>query len=122
MDPVISFFLFLGVCAWLWQNAGRSHAKVMRISRKICQELSYQHLDQTVVLDKVRLGVKHKALVAYRTYTFEYSVRGHDRQRGEVVLCNGTPQWIRLHDSNGAIYFNLDKFGRASGDESHQDE
>lgn len=111
MDPVICFFLCLGVAAWLWQNAGRSRAMVMRISRNICRELDYQHLDQTVVLKKLRIGFKHKAFVAYRTYAFEYSVRGHDRLRGEIVLCNAAPQWIRLHDPNGTIYLDLDKFG-----------
>ena len=90
---------------------------VIKISRKICKELSYQHLDQTVILRKVSFGFRDKSLVAYRTYAFEYSVRGHDRHRGEIGLCNNAPQWMRLFDPEGMIHFELDRFGRVNGDE-----
>lgn len=82
---------------YVWFGALAARERAVRAAAETCRRREIQLLDDTVVLRRVRLCRGDRALVQLRrTYEFEYSEHGGDRQRGFVILCGARVETIGL--------------------------
>ena len=86
--PSLILLMIAGAIAYAWWNAARAaseHAIV--VGRRACRAAGVQLLDQTVHATGVRLhrGVDGR-LGFERSFRFEYSSGGDDRNVGRLVL------------------------------------
>ncbi|NIP72728.1 MAG: DUF3301 domain-containing protein [Gammaproteobacteria bacterium] len=83
--------------AYLWFSALAARERAVRAATETCRHREIQLLDDTVVLRRVHLCRGDRALVQLRrTYEFEYSEHGGDRQRGFVILCGARVETVGL--------------------------
>ena len=89
--PELMFALIAAAAAWLWHDAMRARERTLAACRRACREMGAPLLDETVVLDRLRLGRDGQGHLAIdRRYRFEFSLDGHERRHG----------WIRLTGSD----------------------
>lgn len=84
-----SLFLLagIGLIVWFWLQSLRAREIAIRTAQDLCQNQGLQLLDATVSLNSLRprRSVQgHMSLL--RTYQFEYSTDGTERQLGFVLL------------------------------------
>ena len=94
------------VGVWLW--AVQARERVDRISQEVCKDLDLQRLDESVALQRIRLLRTGDGLQVQRLFSFEFSISGADRRRGDVCLLGLTPLWVHLDHPDGAIHIELD--------------
>jgi hypothetical protein len=103
----LSALLACGVALALWSWAGRGRELVDRLSSRVCREVDVQRLDQSVALRRLGL-TRHAGRPALELiYSFEFSVSGSDRHRGDISLVNGRPRWAHLDHPDGAVHIEL---------------
>jgi len=89
--------VILGIVGWFWFDALRTQEAAKTICRQICRELDLQMLDDTVALVKTRLKRnKYGRLQWQRTYSFEFSDTGQNRQRGTLLMLGVTLEILEL--------------------------
>jgi hypothetical protein len=95
MTTTLILLLLIGGFVLFW-SAARDAAELARLhARQACQRQQVQLLDQSVALKRVRLRRGEDGRVRFqRQYQFAYSVRGHDRQLGELALLGRELIWI----------------------------
>ncbi|MEZ5702948.1 MAG: DUF3301 domain-containing protein [Burkholderiaceae bacterium] len=77
----------LGGLFWLWFDSTRVHEIAVGRARGQCQAEGVQFLDDTVALANIKPARDHQGrLKLRRTYQFEYSDTGNNRQPGCVVM------------------------------------
>ena len=84
-----SLFLLavLAVIVWLWYDALRYREFTIQQCRKICNEMEFQLLDQTVALASLSLRRDpDNRLRLLRRYNFEISPDGTGRNNGYIVI------------------------------------
>lgn len=87
MTDTLFALIFLGALALFWQSSLRAREHAVRICRRACEETGAQMLDQTVHVERLRLGRGEDGRVRFRRwYEFEFSLDGTDRYCGVVVL------------------------------------
>lgn len=77
----------VGLIVWFWLQSLRARELAIRTALELCQRQGLQLLDATVSLNGLkprRTPQGHMAL--QRTYQFEYSADGAERQKGFVLL------------------------------------
>jgi hypothetical protein len=84
-----SLFLLagIGLIVWFWLQSLRARDIAIRTAQDLCKHQGLQLLDATVSLNSLRprrSAQGHMALL--RTYQFEYSADGTERQMGFVLL------------------------------------
>ncbi len=87
--PIFETLALLVVIAigWYWFDSVKVRDIVVAAARAECQSVRHQFLDDSVVLDKIRLMRDEDGRVRLgRTYFFEFSESGSDRRRGSVVM------------------------------------
>lgn len=105
----------LAAVVWGWQTLSRLRERALRQAKALCAELPAQCLDESVVLTRLRpRGLFRGEQRLECRYAFEFSVIGHDRHRGELMLSGGRLEWARLEHPDGTLYLN-GKGGRLSG-------
>ena len=107
MFAELNLLLALGALFALWQWVNRGHENADRASENVCRDLQVQRLDGAVTLRRIRLCRHRNSYAVERTYRFEYSVAGTERQRGEIALFNARPAWARLNDADGSVHVDL---------------
>lgn len=86
MQPLL-LLIALGALAWFWLQSLRARDLAVRVAQDLCRRQDLQLLDATVALSALRLRRTPQGHVAlHRTYRFEYSVDGVQRQLGFVLL------------------------------------
>ena len=85
----------------------RAHDRVDRISREVCSDLAVQRLDEAVALRHLRLRRTPGGLTVERVFSFEFSVNGADRCRGEICLVGMLARWVHLDHPDGTIHIDL---------------
>ncbi|NSL56583.1 DUF3301 domain-containing protein [Uliginosibacterium aquaticum] len=84
-----SLIALLALCAlgWYWQDSAHAREFGVAAARAACARENLQFLDDSVAQRGLR-WVRNAAgrLTLQRSYAFEYSVTGDDRQPGLVVL------------------------------------
>jgi hypothetical protein len=97
---IICLFI-LGGLFTLWFESTRVHEIAVERARRQCHVNEVQFLDDTVALANFKPAQDEDGhLLLKRTYTFEYSETGNDRQPGGIVmlgdqvqLLNISPRW-----------------------------
>ena len=77
----------LGGLFWLWFDSTRVHEIAVASARSQCHLNELQLLDATVALDNIKLARDQDGrLTLKRTYAFEYSETGNNRQPGSITM------------------------------------
>ncbi len=83
--------------AWYWFSSLRAREHASHAAAEACRRQELQFLDDTVALQRlgvVRDGYGHLAL--RRTYRFEYSQIGNDRQQGFIIVVGARVETVGL--------------------------
>lgn len=101
MDTDIFWLILLLLAGGYWLYGERRHRQARLAALKICQEAKVQWLDQAVVLvnRSVRWPRGKPLPIWVWIFTFDYSVEGHERHVGEVVIHSQQVQWVSLGDT-----------------------
>lgn len=86
--PTLLLLMILGVLGFaLWNSARAAAERAEALGRNACESAGVQWLDQTVHASSLRLRRGHDGRLGLeRSFRFEYSRDGHDRNIGKVVL------------------------------------
>ncbi|MEN3112368.1 DUF3301 domain-containing protein [Uliginosibacterium paludis] len=78
---------FIAAIGWFWQDSASAREVAVAAARTACQRESLQFLDDTVAQRGLRLMRTERGhLALQRSFGFEYSETGDDRQPGLVVI------------------------------------
>lgn len=89
--------VILGGLFWLWFDSTRVHEIAVARARSQCHMSEVQFLDHTVCLAKITLARDEDGrLTLRRTYTFEYSESGNDRQPGSIFMLGRVVQCLNF--------------------------
>ena len=100
--------LLLCAAAWvIWSWSNKARETVDRISKKICQDMQLQRLDDGVALQRLRFSHGEHGFGIQRIYRFEYSTHGGDRRHGEIGVHNATPIWASVELADGPVHIAL---------------
>lgn len=81
------FLAVIAIIVWLWYDALRYREFSIKQCRKICNEMNYQLLDQTVALASISVQKYSKnRFRLLRRYNFELSPDGTSRYNGYLVI------------------------------------
>lgn len=83
------FFLIGGLffVLWLWRDGMKARERAVAASRRACQQMDAQLLDDTVVLNKLRLCRTNAGTMALcRLYSFDFSLDGEQRRSGSISM------------------------------------
>lgn len=99
--------IFLGLLAlvvWFWQDTLRARELAVSRTRRYCQDIHYQFLDETVSLSSLKPGRDLSGNFAFhRYYHFEFSPDGHNRFNGSAYVIGHHLQSIQLDHPDGII-------------------
>jgi hypothetical protein len=72
---------------WLWRDNLQARESAIKISRRACEQVQAQLLDDTVALVRLRLCRTKKGTMALcRVYEFEFSLDGEKRRTGTITM------------------------------------
>lgn len=107
MHEALALLAVVAAGFWLWHWSSSAREKVLAVSREVCSDLQLQGLDDSVALRRVSLRRDAGRLAVQRTYSFEFSLQGADRHRGEIALLGSDLLWVRLAHPDGPILIDL---------------
>lgn len=97
--------LTLGAAVAGWQTLSRLRERALASAKTLCAELPAQCLDESVVLIRLRPKALFRGEQRLECrYAFEFSLAGHDRHRGELMLSRGRVMWARLEHPEGTLH------------------
>ena len=103
----ILFLIFLIIAVWFWQDTLRARETAVSRTRRYCQEIQYQFLDETVSLKSMKPGRDFSGNFAFhRYYHFEFSLNGENRFNGTAFMIGDQLQSIQLDHPDGMIHEN----------------
>ncbi len=107
-EPLLLILIALLVAFWAAGMRVREHA--VRVVRRACERVGAQLLDETVALDKLRLGRDGSGQVRFRRhYRFEFNPAGWDvRQSGSVELLGRKVVHLHLEMDDHVLYEDSD--------------
>jgi hypothetical protein len=86
---ILTALILLALLVWLWQDTQQARERAILTARRTCDAQHLQLLDGTVSLQRLRPSrCNGGRFCLRRTFVFEYSTSGNDRQQG-FVLMNG---------------------------------
>jgi hypothetical protein len=86
MQPLL-LLIAVGLILWFWQQSLRARELAIHFAEDLCKRQNLQLLDGTVVLNALRLRRNaHGRIALQRTYLFDYTHDGDQRQQGFVLL------------------------------------
>jgi hypothetical protein len=89
--------VILGGLFWLWFDSTRVHEIAVERARSQCHVNDVQFLDDTVSLANIKPARDEDGrLTLKRTYIFEYSDTGNNRQSGSIVMLGRKVQFLNL--------------------------
>lgn len=87
----------LAALAGFWHSSLAARELANRVAMETCASANVQMLDGTVAIHRLRLVRTGDAPIAWqRTYVFDYSADGFNRQRGFVVLTGDAVDTVGL--------------------------
>ena len=86
--PSLILLMIAGALAYGWWNASRAASEhAIRVGHEACRRAGVQLLDQTVHATGLRLRRRDDGRLGLeRSFRFEYSHDGTDRQRGRMIF------------------------------------
>ncbi len=104
---ILLALLVLLAAVWYWQDSLRSREITLKHCRQLCTEHQVQLLDQSVHVDRARLGkTSANKLCIRRFYAFEFSIEGVHRHHGVAVVAAGQVEHLALLHPEGQIIKN----------------
>lgn len=83
--------------AWFWYSSLRAREHAAQAAAEACRRQDLQFLDDTVALQRLAVTRDHYGHVALRrTYRFEYSEVGNDRQQGFIIMIGARVETVGL--------------------------
>lgn len=99
---------FLAGLFWFWFESTRVREIAVEHARSQCQTNGVQFLDDTVSLTKIKPARDANGhLALQRTYTFEYSDTGNDRQSGSILMLGQEVQFLDVNQSRASAVHTL---------------
>jgi len=86
---MLGWLFFLTLCALVylfWSRQQQARQLTLKAIRNHCQEQGLQLLDDTLVLDNMRIRRGPGGRRLHRNYRFEFSSTGDERYDGRVTL------------------------------------
>lgn len=103
----ILFLVVLCLVIWFWQDTLRARETAVSRTRRYCQDIKFQFLDDTVSLQSMKPGRNLSGhFVFHRYYHFEFSLDGENRFNGVVYMIGDQLQSIQLEHPDGMIHDN----------------
>ena len=93
--------LLLGAVAWSRWMATREQA--IAACRRAGAERELQLLDETVCLSRVEVRIRGPRPALIRSYGFEYSATGEERNLGRVTLGHGGPPRVVFFETRSSV-------------------
>lgn len=91
--------------AWAWYSGTKAKEAAVRAARRACERHRQQLLDETVVLQGMRLRRDGSGRVrVLRRYGFEFSADGMERRPGELELLGQRLVAVNLQLDGGVLY------------------
>ena len=82
---------------WYWYSSLRAREQAARAAADVCRHQQFQFLDDTVALQRLTVARDPQGRLALRrTYRFEYSHVGEDRQQGFIIVLGGRVETVGL--------------------------
>ncbi len=98
----IILLAMLMALAWFWFDSLRAREAALRAGARACADINVQFLDQSVSVDRLRLGRDARGqLRLRRVFSFEFSDDGAARRRGKIVMLGQYVQSITLENADG---------------------
>lgn len=89
--------VILGGLFWLWFDSTCVHEIAVERARSQCHVNAVQFLDDTVALANIKPARNEDGrLILRRTYTFEYSDTGNNRQPGSIIMLGQEVQFLNI--------------------------
>jgi hypothetical protein len=80
-----------------WYSSLAARELANRVAQETCASANVQMLDGTVAIHRLRIVRSDRQPLAWhRTYVFDYTADGYQRQRGFVVLTGDTVDSVGL--------------------------
>ena len=99
--------LFIGIplaVILFWSSSMRARERAITVCRLTCKSYGAQLLDQTVSLQRIRLRRDSQGVVRfYRTYGFDYSYNGIERNNGTLTMLGAYSDLIYIDPSDENI-------------------
>lgn len=87
----------LAAVVGFWHSSLAARERANRVAQETCAGASVQMLDGTVAIHRLRLVRSDRSPLAWhRTYVFEYTADGYQRQRGFVVMTGDAVDTVGL--------------------------
>ena len=101
---MVLLLLMLALLVWAWQDSLRARESAIKHCRKVCNDMQFQLLDETVALTAIKLRRTCRGTIKpLRNYRFEFSIDGHGRSRGHIMLHGDKTESIHLEHPDGII-------------------
>jgi hypothetical protein len=98
----------LGALFWLWFDSTRVHEIAVGRARSQCLTENVQFLDDTVSLANIKPARDENGrLTLQRTYVFEYSDTGNNRQLGNISMLGKKVQFLNISTGLAGADINL---------------
>lgn len=111
MSPILTTIVVVFI-AWFWTSTLRAREKALELSKKACESVGVQLLDQTVALGRLGVGREPDGrLGLHRVYNFEFSTDGQQRYQGKVAMRGQNVKAIHLDHPEGPIVMQPDHLG-----------
>ncbi|MCK5877964.1 MAG: DUF3301 domain-containing protein [Candidatus Marithrix sp.] len=98
MDSIILLILFGGII-WFWVSTLQCREITKVVAQKTCKQFQLQLLDDTITITKLRVKRNENGRLSWqRTYQFEFSDSGNNRQKGTIVMFGTKVEILEMPD------------------------
>ena len=101
--PELLGLAVVAAAVWLWLDSLRVRDAAIAAARRACQGEDLQFLDESIAISSFRLGrTADGDLTFRRSYTFEFSATGENRQQGSIVMIGHRVLLLNIGQQLGA--------------------
>lgn len=90
MSSSLLLILTLLAVLYFWFSSARAREFATGVASELCERRGYQLLDGTVALRRLGIGRSDAGMQLRRVFSFDYSVEGHSRRQGFVLMLGNT--------------------------------
>lgn len=99
------FLVIVIAVGWFWYDSARIREQAVRAAKRACERHSVLLLDETVMLERLRLRRDRSGRARWRReYGFEFSGDEGCRHKGRLVLFAGRIVELELMMPDGTLY------------------
>ncbi|WP_419810294.1 DUF3301 domain-containing protein [Bacterioplanoides sp.] len=92
----IFFFALVAVLYLFWNKQQQARVLALQVVRKHCEQQNLQLLDDTLLLDALRLRKRGAGWRLIRCYRFDFSSTGDERYTGHIHLAGRRVEQLEL--------------------------